>query len=146
MLSEIIPYIEKPWYYTFNNSGIFESGENNPLTYIFFDIGMKSFEEFTKRIAKLKPKSLDKSRDVLKERQSLEKRVELLSEALTKGINKVDEIKAVIKMVKSLKGDLNDSKNFKYKKKKVKLDHIPIPDGQLTTMCKQCGVTCHKRC
>ena len=85
-------------------------------------------------------------KDVLKERQSLEKRVELLSEALTKGINKVDEIKSVIKMVKSLKGDLNDSKNFKYKKKKVKLDHIPIPDGQLTTMCKQCGVTCHKRC
>lgn len=36
---------------------------------------MKNFEEFTKRIAKLKSKSLDKSKDVLKERQSLEKRV-----------------------------------------------------------------------
>ena len=119
MFSEIIPYIENPWYYTFNNSGIFECGANNPLTHTFFDIGMKSFEDFTKRIAKLKPKSLDKSRDVLKERQSLEKRVELLSDALTKGLNKVDEIKSVIKMVKSLKGDLNDSKNFKYKQKKT---------------------------
>ena len=146
MFSEIIPYIENPWYYTFNNSGIFECGANNPLTHTFFDIGMKSFEDFTKRIAKLKPKSLDKSRDVLKERQSLEKRVELLSEALTKGLNKVDEIKSVIKMVKSLKGDLNDSKNFKYKQKKLKLERIPIPDNQLTTMCKQCGVTCHKVC
>lgn len=146
MFSEIIPYIEVPWYYTFNNSGIFENGENNPLTHTFFDIGMKSFEDFTKRIIKLRPKSLDKSRDVLKERQTLEKRVELLSDALTKGLNKVDEIKSVIKMVKSLKGDLNDSKNFKYKKKKIKLEHISIPDGQLTTMCKQCGITCHKNC
>ena len=146
MFSEIIPYIEEPWYYTFNNSGIFESGENNPLTHTFFDIGMKSFEEFTKRIVKLKPKSLDRSKDVLKERQALEKRVEILSEALTKGLNKIDEIKSVIKMVKNLKGDLNDSKNFKYKTKKIKLEHIPIPDDQLTTTCKQCGVTCHKDC
>lgn len=146
MFSEIIPYIEEPWYYTFNNSGIFESGENNPLTHTFFDIGMKSFEEFTKRIIKLKPKSLDRSKDVLKERQALEKRVEILSEALTKGLNKIDEIKSVIKMVKNLKGDLNDSKNFKYKQKKIKLVHVSIPDGQLTTTCKECGVTCHKDC
>lgn len=146
MFSEIIPHIEKPWYYNFNNSGIFESGENNPLTKTFFDIGMKSFEDFTKRIARLKPKSLDKSKDVLKERQSLEKRVELLSNYLTKILNKVDEVKSLIKMVKNLKGDLNDSKNFKYKKKKITLEHIPIPDGQLTTMCKQCGVTCHEDC
>jgi len=146
MFSEIIPYIENPWYYTFNNSGIFESGENNPLTHTFFDIGMKSFEDFTKRIIKLKPKSLDKSKDVLKERQKLEKRVELLSESLTKILNKVDEVKSTIKMVKNLKGDLNDSKNFKYKKKKITLDRIPIPDGQLTTMCKQCGITCHDIC
>ena len=146
MFSEIIPYIKNPWYYTFNNSGIFESGENNPLTHTFFDIGMNSFKDFTQRIIRLTPKSLDKSKDVLKERQILEKRVELLSESLTKGLNKVDEIKSVIKMVKSLKGDLNDSKNFKYKQKKIKLEHIPIPDGQLTTMCKQCGVTCHRNC
>lgn len=146
MFSEIIPYIEHPWYYTFNNSGIFESGENNPLTQTFFNIGMKSFEDFTKRIIKLKPKSLDKSKDVLKERQTLETRVELLSESLTKILNKVDEVKSVIKMVKNLKGDLNDSKNFKYKTKKVQLERIPIPDGQLTTMCKQCGITCHEKC
>ena len=146
MFSEIIPFIEEPWYYTFNNSGIFENGENNPLTHTFFDIGMKSFEDFTKRIIKLKPKSLEKSKDVLKERQSLEKRVELLSESLTKILNKVDEVKSIIKMVKSLKGDLNDSKNFTYKKKKIDLEHIPIPDGQLTTTCKQCGVTCHEKC
>ena len=146
MFNEIIPYIENPWYYNFNNSGIFECGENNPLTHTFFDIGMKSFEEFVKRINKLKPKSLEKSKDVLRERQTLETRVNLLSEALNKILNKVDEVKSTIKMVKNLKGDLNDSKNFKYKKKKITLEHIPIPDGQLTTMCKQCGVTCHDCC
>ena len=146
MFSEIIPYIEKPCYYNVNNSGIFESGENNPLTHTFFDIGMKSFEDFTNRIKTIKPKSLDTSKAVLYERNALETRVDLLSESLTKILNKVDEVKSTIKLVKNLKGDLNDSKNFKYKTKKIRLDHIPIPDGQLTTMCKQCGVTCHKLC
>ena len=72
--NEIIPYIESPWYYQFNNSGMFESGDNNPFAHTFFDLGIKSFEEFTKRIIKLKPKSLDKSREVIKEREALEKK------------------------------------------------------------------------
>lgn len=32
----IIPYIENPWYYTFNNSGIFESEDNKSFNSYFF--------------------------------------------------------------------------------------------------------------
>ena len=73
LLNEIIPYIESPWYYLFNNSWMFESGKNNLFAHTFFDIGMKSFEDFTKRIIKLKPKNLDKAKEVIKKRQSLKK-------------------------------------------------------------------------
>lgn len=91
---------------------MFEIGENNLFAHAFFDLGMKSFEDFTKRIIKLKPKSLDKSKEVIKERQILEKRVEILSKSLTKGLNKVEEIKILINNLKSLEGELNDSKTF----------------------------------
>ena len=108
MLNDIIPYIELPWYYLFNNSGMFESGKNNLFAHAFFDIGMKSFEDFTKRIIKLKPKSLDKSKEVIK------KRVDYLCHFLIIRINKVDEIKIFIINFKSLKGELNDNKNFNH--------------------------------
>jgi len=111
VFNEIIPYIELPWYYQFNNSGMFESGENNPFAHAFFDIGMKSFEDFTKRIFKLKPKSLDKSKEVIKQRHILEKRISFLHESLTKGLNLIDEIKILINNIKSLNGELNDNKN-----------------------------------
>ena len=104
--NEIIPYIESPWYYQFNNSGMFESGENNPFAQAFFDIGMKSFEDFTKRIIKLKSKSLDKSKEVIKQRHILEKRVGIFYDSLTKTLNKIDEIKILINNIKSLNGSL----------------------------------------
>ena len=50
MFHEIIPYIENPWYYKFNNSGIFEKYLENEFNKSFFKLGMKSFEEFTLRI------------------------------------------------------------------------------------------------
>ena len=51
MFHEIIPYIENPWYYKFNNSGIFEKNLSNRS---FFDLDMESFADFTKRINKFK--------------------------------------------------------------------------------------------
>ena len=47
MFHEIILYIENPWYYKFNNSGIFEKDLENEFNKSFFKLGMKSFEEFT---------------------------------------------------------------------------------------------------
>ena len=73
MFHEIIPYIENPWFYKFNNSGIFEKDVENEFNKFFFKLGMKSFEDFTLRIKKLKKISLSKSKEVLQERQHLEK-------------------------------------------------------------------------
>ena len=53
MFHEIIPYIENPWFYKFNNSGIFEKDLDNEFNKSFFKLGMKSFEDFTLRIKKI---------------------------------------------------------------------------------------------
>ena len=73
---------------------------------------MKSFKDFTDRIKKLKKVSLSKSKEVLQERQYLEKQVEILRQALKEGIDKVNYFKGIITMIKSVKGNLNGAKNF----------------------------------
>lgn len=146
MFHEIIPYIESPWFYKFNNSGIFEKDIDNEFNKSFFKLGMKSFEDFTLRIKKLKKISLNKSKEVLLERQHLEKQVEILQQALKEAINKVNYIKSIITMIKSVKGNLNGAKNFTKKIKTFKPYKIPVTDGRLITTCLVCTHTCHDHC
>ena len=146
MFHEIIPFIENPWFYKFNNSGIFEKDIENEFNLSFFNLGMKSFKEFTSRIKKLSKISLNRSKEVLKERQHLEKQVEVLQIALKESIDKVNEIKGIINMIKSLKGNLNDSKNFTKKIKALRPVKVPVYDNRLITTCITCTHTCHDNC
>ena len=146
MFHEIIPYIENPWFYKFNNSGIFEKDEENEINLSFFNLGMKSFKEFTSRVKKLEKISLNKSKEVLEERQHLEKQVEILQQALKEGLDKISYIKGIINMIKSVKGNLNGSKNFTKKIKTYRPQKYPVYDNRLITTCLICSHTCHDNC
>ena len=146
MFHEIIPHIEAPWFHKFNNSGIFEKDEENEFNLSFFNLGMKSFNEFTSRVKKLKKISLNKSKEVLEERQHLEKQVEILQIALKEGLDKISYIKGIINMIKSVKGNLNGSKNFTKKIKTFRPQKYPVYDNRLITTCLVCSHTCHDKC
>ena len=146
VFSTIIPSIKKPWYYKFNNSAIFASNREDEFTKMFFKLGMKSFEDFTQKLIRLKRISLTQSKQVLAERNKLEKCVEILTVKLRKGLDKVEYIKGILKMVSSLKGDLKDSKNFTKKIKVPKIREVPVSPGQYMTTCTVCSKTCHKYC
>lgn len=146
MFHEIIPYIQSPWFYKFNNSGIFEKDIQNEFNLSFFNLGMKSFKDFTQRVKSLKKISLNKSKEVLQERQHLEKQVEILQISLKEAIDKVNYIKGIINMIKSVKGNLNGAKNFTKKIKTYKPRKIPVYDGRLITTCLTCSHTCHDNC
>ena len=102
---DIFPDIKESCF--FNNSGIFESGDNNFLGHEFFDLGMKCIKIFIEKIIKFKSKSLNKTKEVIKEGQSLEKNIEIGNISLTKALNKVDEAKSLLKDIKNLKVDIN---------------------------------------
>ena len=72
---DIFPDIKESFF--FNNSGIFESGDDNFLGHEFFDLGMKYIKNFIEKITKFKSKSLNKTKEVIKEGQSLEKNIEI---------------------------------------------------------------------
>ena len=139
-------YKEKNWYFKFNNSAIFESNREDEFTQMFWKLGMKNFKDFMDKLKLLPRKSLMLSRKVLEERKFLEDKVEILSKKLRDGLNKMEEIKGIIKMIISLKGDVDDSKNF--------TDIIKVPatkkkdliEGYYATTCLVCTKTCHSKC
>ena len=112
IFSSIIPYLNKPWYYKFNNSAIFSKDRVNEFTEMFFKLSMKSMDEFTKTLLKFPRKNLAQTKQVLEERIKIEKNVEILTENLNEGINKIDSIKRILEMVSILKRDLNIYKNY----------------------------------
>ena len=145
MFNEIVPYIESPCYFKFNNSSIFTKDINNEFNKAFFNISMKNFKDFNERIKKLNKVSLSKSKDVLKERFNLERQVEILQTLLKEGLNYVSNIRSKMDRIKLLKRDLNDSKNFTRKVKRLRIKHIPINDRTINT-CLVCNYSCHYSC
>ena len=134
------------WYYKFNNSAIFEDNRDDEFTQMFWKLGMKNFEDFKKKLMTLPKKSLQLSRTVLNQRKYLEEKVQILSEKLKIGLNKVEEIKGIIKIVLSLKGDLNDSKNFTKTIMQPTIVKVPKEPNYYATTCLTCTKTCHKHC
>ena len=88
---DIFPDIKESFF--FNNSGIFESGDDNFLGHEFFDLGMKYIKNFIEKITKFKSKSLNKTKEVIKEGQSLEKNIQIYAYSLTDALSKVNEAK-----------------------------------------------------
>ena len=123
MFSSLIPYLNKPWYYKFNNSAIFDDNLEEEFPKFFFKISMKSFEEFKKRLIKMPKKSLIQTKQVLEERNKLDKFSEILTNKLAEGIDKVNYIKDLLNTISTLKRDLNNSKNIpkSYLDTKIKL-------------------------
>ena len=106
---DIFPDIKESFF--FNNSGIFESGDNNFLGHEFFELGMKCIKNFIEKITKFKSKSLNKTKEVIKEVQSLEKNIEIYNLLLTKALNKVNSAKFFLES-KNRKVDIyNKNKN-----------------------------------
>lgn len=55
-----------PWYLKFNNSGIFESNREGKFTELYWELGMDSFKLFFTKLASLKSKSLNHSKNVFR--------------------------------------------------------------------------------
>ena len=137
---------DSSWYLKFNNSAIFEGTEIDECTKSFWKIGMKSFSNFKKKLMSLPKKSLALSKTVLQQRKYLEEKVEILSKKLKVGLNKMEEINGIIKMVLNLKGDIDDSKNFTQKIMKPVTKKIPKDPNYYATTCLICTKTCHSNC
>ncbi|EDR22376.1 hypothetical protein, conserved [Entamoeba dispar SAW760] len=131
IFSSIIPYIDEPWYLKFNNSAIFANKTTDEFTQMFWELGMKSFDEFIKKLIKLPRKSLDKSREVLKRREQIKTQIEGLRISLNNGLSKMSEIEQTY---------FTFTVNVTVQKK------IELEVGKQVTNCLRCNRTCHYPC
>ena len=141
----VIPKVEKPWYYQFNNSAFF-SIKKNDFTTNFWNLGMKSFSRFVTRLDKMSPKPLDQTKNVIDNRRKLESLLEILQNKLERVLNQITQCKREYKIINDLKKDVKDSQNYKVKVKEPKSREVKLPDGKNTTTCLYCHATCHKIC
>lgn len=141
----IIPKVEKPWYYQFNNSAFF-SIKKNDFTTNYWNLGMKSFSRFIARLDKMNPKPLEQTKNVIDNRRKLESLLEILQNKLERVLNQITQCKREYKIINDLKKDVKDSENYKVKVKEEKSREVKLPDGKNTTTCLYCHATCHKIC
>ena len=146
LFSQFLYVLGKDWHYKFNNSAIFEKNEEDVLNITYWNICMESFKYFTNKLNKLPKVNLKKTRRVLELRSHLNKSIEILCKKLKEGLNKMDELKQIYKIISDIKGDINDSRNYTKKIMVNKSKQIETPLGTYMTTCLICTKTCHKNC
>ena len=146
LFSQFIDFLGNDWYYKFNNSAIFEKNEEDILNITYWNIGIESFKNFNTKLNRLPKVNLVKTRRVLELRSNLNKTIEVLSRKLKEGLNKIDELKQIYKIISDIKGDINDSRNYTQKIKVNKSKQVNIEPGIYMTTCLICTKTCHRNC
>jgi GTP-binding protein EngB required for normal cell division len=146
IFDKIIPHIKGNWYYKFNNSAIYSEDVNDMFTQMFWKLGMKSFKGFIQQLVKIPRKSLTQSKEVLKERQSLENSIKNLSNSLQMGLRTMESIRQTLDAIQNANLNINASKGFEVRTKVTVWKTIDAPVGQYTTTCVRCNRTCHENC
>ena len=146
IFDKIIPHIKGNWYYKFNNSAIYSEDVNDVFTQMFWKLGMKSFKGFIQQLVKIPRKSLTQSKEVLKERQSLENSIKNLSDSLQMGLRTMESIRQTLDAIQNANLNINASKCFEVRTKVTVWKTIDAPVGQYTTTCVRCNRTCHENC
>lgn len=133
--------MKDPWYLEFNNSGIFSKKANK----MFWELGMKSFEQLLSKINKLNGKSLKQTRNVIEERKNIKDNLERLNSSLELGISLMRNIKIQMEEIEKNKDIINANKNYKLKIKFKNWRKIP-KKGKNITFCDICRWNCHEPC
>ena len=137
-------------FFKFNNSALFvaNSGEEDEENFdrMFWRMGIKSFEKFFHELAKMEPKSLLLTKQVLDERAQLEVQLSGLREKVNLGVIKLSELQQLARVCKQHAADINANKNFKFTVQQAKRVQVKLDTGTYTTNCLVCNYTCHFPC
>ena len=134
-------------FFKFNNSALFASNQaNDEFDKMFWKMGRKSFQDFFHHFLKAKTRSLQQSREVLKERECLETAMKGLQPQIQAGLATIDELKQESGILKEHEADIITSKDFVYTVTVTKQRKIDMPVGHYVTNCLNCNFTCHGDC
>uniref|UniRef100_A0A667ZJD1 Fibronectin type-III domain-containing protein n=1 Tax=Myripristis murdjan TaxID=586833 RepID=A0A667ZJD1_9TELE len=118
-----------PVHFKFNNSAL---------------MGAKSMKNFFTALDKIPIKTLQMTKEVLKERKQLETAVEDLQLQVKDGLAKLEEIKIINQKFQEHEAAIFRNENFEIEVEIIKPKQIQITnEGEYITNCQQCSMTCH---
>ena len=134
-------------FFKFNNSALFASkSADDEFDRMFWKMGTKSFDEFFKQFSNTQAQSLQLSREVIQERETLEVTIQGLQPQIQLGLSKIDELRQERQMLKDHEADILTNQDFTYRVEVTKQRKIDLPLGTYTTNCLTCNYTCHESC
>ena len=134
-------------FFKFNNSAIFAINTgDSAFDAMFWKMGMESFALFLESLSKAEPRSLTLTRQVLQERDQLEKVIQSLQPRIQTSLAKIDELKQEEDILQQQKETINSTKDYKYIVKRTEKKRVDLPKKKYTTTCRTCDYTCHEVC
>uniref|UniRef100_A0A671WFE2 Uncharacterized protein n=1 Tax=Sparus aurata TaxID=8175 RepID=A0A671WFE2_SPAAU len=112
-----------------------------------WNMGTTSMKMFFNALNVIETKSLTLTKEVLRERQSLENSVENLQKQVEVGLAKLEKIKETAEKLKDHEAEISRNENFEFDVTIMKPVQIDISGtGKYVTNCQDCHVTCHFPC
>ena len=147
VFSEIIPFIEKPWYLQFNSKSIIEKKKITKMEEEKFDCTMDNFKIFINKVLTLPRKSMSQSKDVLETRKKIEINVKALRFLLKQQMNKINELNNTKKFIQeNQKVIINRKNDFLIPVNRQYPEKVTLPNGIKANNCNFCKMTCHEGC
>jgi len=136
-------------YFKFNNSALFAENKESKESFdaMFWRMGFLSFQNFFVEFAKTESVSLRLTKEVLNEREQLQILIEGLNPQITKGLNKIEEMRQEELVLQHHVKEIETNKDFTYEVEVTKPRYVSLQGtGRHTTTCLKCNYTCHKDC
>lgn len=133
-------------FYTFNNSALFKNDPDNDIEKMFWQMSIKSFENFFKELKFTHGVSLHLTKEVLRERQQLEYTIQNLQEKIDAGVSKLEELHQEKIILEKREAEIAANRDFTYKVTISKSRKVDVRSGIYVTNCLTCNYTCHDNC
>ena len=140
----LYPHSEQKHMDAFDSSG--EEDGGGDFSHMFWDMGMKSFENFFTHFKVVYARSLELTKEVLRERQRLETTINSLQPLINEGLAKIEEVRHEEQILKQHKSDMSTNKNFTYTVTVTKQRKVDLSPGHYVMNCLTCNYTCHDDC
>ena len=136
-------------HFKFNNSALFAENKENKESFdaMFWKMGFLSFQNFFAEFAKTESVSLRLTKEVLNEREQLQTLIEGMNPQITKGLNKIEEMRQEELVLQHHVKEIETNKDFTYEVEVTKPRYVSLQGtGRHTTTCLKCNYTCHQNC
>ena len=132
--------------FNFNNASLFQLPEKSIAGDTFWLMGASSFQEFFKVLSSTEAVSLQLSKEVLQERDTLQAIISGMMPQITVGLSKLEELTMIKHEIAKHRDDITANKDFEMDTIELKTRQIKLSGHGKSIFCSACHTVCHCPC